>query len=473
MNPAKTMAPMQRTNTSYKPIEMKPSSQPQATHHRSQWNKTSSMFGSLFIGVLLAVGHAVFYWWLNGKKVDETLSQTWVTNIGTAFAFIFKMFLVISAGIAFAQHQWRNLKAQTFEVEQIDTVTTMTEDIFSLLDVRLWARVPTLVIIAAITWLIPVAAVFPPGTLRIAFRATDHVNQLQVPQLALTNNSNYYVNSGTAGTNSYADAAAIVYTAALATGTGGRILDLPHVNTNMTYNMQFYAPAIQCSNASTDLRDLAVSHINTTGSGGGIFYISFVGGGDVAQGMFNASGLDCSNEAISGTCSRPAPEGIYSTDYETLDMDSTDTARLYVMLGLNLTECQLFNASYNVDFDFGPSAQTVIVRELDMQNPVAYNRSTQQTCYAGDSLHPDCMNTSTIGSYQATMQAFGSMYVGALTGHYSLYTRYQTLIQTLSTTPNYTAANVNFTYDVPGFQKGMETQFQNITLSMLSFQDLM
>lgn len=62
------------------------------------------MFGSLLVGVLLAIGHAVFYWWLNGKEVDKTLAQTWVTNIGTIFAFLIKMvrslkrFVTVQAG---------------------------------------------------------------------------------------------------------------------------------------------------------------------------------------------------------------------------------------------------------------------------------------------------------------------------------------------------------------------------------------
>jgi len=434
------------------------------------------MFGALLIGILLAVGHAVFYWWLNGKQVNKTLSQTWVTNIGTAFAFLIKMFLAIAAGIAFTQHQWRNMRAQTFEVGEIDTVTTMLEDIFALLDVRMWPRVPTLVIIAIITWLIPVAAVFPPGTLRIAFRATDHIDQEQVPQLALMNNTNFYVNSGTVGTNTYADAAPIVYTSALATGTGGRILDLPHQYTNMSYGMQFYAPAIQCANASANLTDLAVSHVNTTGSGGGVFYISFVGGGDKAQSLFNTSGLTCNDDY--GTCSRPMPADLFSTSFENLDKSSQDTARLYVMLGYNLTECQLFNASYNVNFNFSSSGQTMRIQELDMQNPVAYNNSAGQSCRTLTSLNPNCLQLSTIGSYQAIMEAFGSLYVGALSGHYTLYSRYQTLVETLSIAPNLTAANENASkggasFDVPGFQRDMETQFQNVTLSMLSFSALM
>ena len=469
-----TMAPLEHIRPAYDPIGAKSANQPQPRHIRSQWNKITSMFGSLFIGVLLAIAHAVFYWWLNGKEVDDTLPQAWVTNIGTAFAFLVRMFLVMAASIAFVQHQWRNMKAQTFEVNEIDNITTMLEDVFALLNVRLWTKVPTLVIIAIITWLIPVAAVFPPGTLRIGFLPSDRAGHEQVPQLALSNNSNFYVNQGTVATFSYSDAAPIVYTAALATGTGGEILNLPHIYTNMTYDLQFYAPAIQCRNASTDLRDIVVSHINTTGSGGGYFYISFVGGDD--KGLFNTSGQVCGDY---GTCSRPPPSALSSsnpTTFENLDTNSTDMARLYVMLGYNLIECHLFNASYDVNFDFRSSAQATTIRKLDILNEVAYNGTAGPLCY-NTTLYPDCMQTSTVGSYQAIMEAFGSLYVGTLSGKYTQYTRYQTLVETLSIAPNLTAANENAnndldSFDIPGFEKQMETQFQNITLSLLSFSGL-
>ena len=461
---ASILTPTKHDRTSYSPIEAKPSGQSRAINYRSRWNKTASMFSSLLIGIALAVCHAVFYWWLDGNQVDETLSQAWVTNIGTAFTFLVKMFLVIAAGIAFVQHRWRNLRTQTFEVDQIDAVTAMTEDIFSLLDVRLWPKVPVLVIIAAITWLIPVAAVFPPGTLRVSFEPSDHIDQLQVPQLDFTNNTDFYVNQGTVATYSYSDAAPLAYTAALASGTSGRVLSLPHKYTNMTYAMQFYAPAIQCRDAGDNLTGLAVSHINTSGSGGGYFYISFVGGSEAAQGLFNSSGLECGDY---GTCARPLPTALYNNVYTSLDHTSTDSARLYVLLGYNLTECQLFNASYNTRFDFRASVQTVAIDTIDLLNPVAHNNSVGSLCY-NTTMYPDCMQISTIGSYQAIMQAFGGLYVGSLNGHSTQYLRYQTLVTALSIAPNLTAP-----FDAPTFRKQMEDQFQNITLSMLSFPGFM
>lgn len=119
---------------------------------RARWRKIWYMAGSLAVGIVLAVGHDIFYRYLAGRRVDAILSQTWVTNIGTAFAFLFRMFLVISAGIAFVQLQWKTMKSQSFEVEEVDNMSGMLEDIFSLLYARLWWKVPTLTIIAAISW---------------------------------------------------------------------------------------------------------------------------------------------------------------------------------------------------------------------------------------------------------------------------------------------------------------------------------
>lgn len=119
---------------------------------KARLQKTWYMIGSLMVGIVLAVAHDLFYRYLTGRYVDRVLSQTWVTNVGTAMAFLVRMFLVIATGIAFVQHQWRNMKARSFEVEEIDNMSGMIEDVFTLLHIRLWGRVPTLVVIALISW---------------------------------------------------------------------------------------------------------------------------------------------------------------------------------------------------------------------------------------------------------------------------------------------------------------------------------
>jgi len=54
-----------------------------------------SMLGLLLLGVVAAIGHHVFYSYLNTENVDETaVTQTWAIRIGTAFAYLFKTALI-------------------------------------------------------------------------------------------------------------------------------------------------------------------------------------------------------------------------------------------------------------------------------------------------------------------------------------------------------------------------------------------
>lgn len=264
---------------------------------------------------------------------------------------------------------------------------------------------------------------------------------------------------GTIANYAYSDAGPVVYRAALAAGTSGEVLSIPHNHQNVSYSTKFFGPAIQCNNASDELTNVAVSHINITGSGGGYFYASFVAGDD--HQLFNTSGFTCSD---SGTCGRSYND-LAQSEFQSLDSMSTDAAKLYVMLGRNLTECKLYNATYDVSFNFTGVYQSTKVNNLELHNTVVANMS-QESCGQGGYWVTRCLDYSTQVAYQSIMEAYGSLFVGALTGHFSAYQRYQTVVETLSIAPNWSS------YSVPDFQDGMVELFQNVTLSMLNFPTL-
>lgn len=307
--------------------------------------------------------------------------------------------------------------------------------------------------------LIPVAAVFPPGTLRVAFLPSTQTQNEQVAQIALTNNSNWNNWVGTVANYGYSDAGPVVYRAALASGTSGEVLSIPHDYQNVSYSTKFFGPAIQCNNASAELTDVAVSHINITGSGGGYFYVSFVGGDD--HQLFNTSGFTCSD---SNTCGRTNSD-LSEVAFKNLDSVSTDAARLYVLLGRNLTECNLYNATYDVSFNFTGVYQSIKINNVEFHNPMVANL-TEESCGQGGYFVERCLDYSTQIAYQSIMEAYGSLFVGALVGHFTAYQRYQTVIETLSIAPNWSS------YSVPEFQNSMVELFQNVTLSMLNFPTL-
>lgn len=110
------------------------------------------MLATLIAGVSIAVGHHLFYSRLNGQPVDTQLSQTWVNRIGTALAFVVKLFFVAAVGIAYTQYQWRTISRKPWKIRQIDSLTGVVNNAWFFYDISLWTRVPVLTVIAAVSW---------------------------------------------------------------------------------------------------------------------------------------------------------------------------------------------------------------------------------------------------------------------------------------------------------------------------------
>lgn len=429
---------------------------------RSRRRKLSLLLTTFLISVVLAVGHATIYSWLNHKSVD-TIPQQWVTNIGTAFAFAFKLFVTLTATTAFVQHQWRNLRGQSFKVREIDTMTDLINDPLAVFSGTLWLKTPMLILLASVVWLAPIAAIFSPGAIRVTNLVTEHREQVNVAELQLANNSNFAISNAIDTGYEYSDASPYVHSVALSTATSGRIASISHPFTNISYDLKFNGPAIKCFNSSEELTQVAAGNVyGNTGSGGGPFFLSFVYGD--GGGYMNAN----SREDPSFNTLGNVEEGNYTatTGLYIITRQGRDDAHLF--------QCELYNASYDVAFDFHGGMQDINIT-TDLLNPVGTfgNAIPSEYCvpdpppYTFPAMvygNTSCMVGSTIVSYQAVMQAFNSLYVGGLYGSTQswTYVRKMTLIEMISTAPDWQ----NLSTDV--MQRQMESQFRNITVSLLA-----
>jgi len=104
-------------------------------------------------GIAFAVGHHFFYARFDGQRVDmSSISQLWIVRIGTGMAFLVKTLLVVSASIAFTQHQWLTTRSKPFKVRQIDTISSILGNALGFFGTRVWLRFPVLSLLAGITW---------------------------------------------------------------------------------------------------------------------------------------------------------------------------------------------------------------------------------------------------------------------------------------------------------------------------------
>jgi hypothetical protein len=134
------------------------------TREHAYWTSPPvTMFASLLVAFLLALGHHLFYAHLAGKSspagsydiLGTTLSkQHFNTALGTAFAFTVKSFLTLAVAIAYAQQFWRSAKAATSQtkVSTLDTLFSSLDNFLLLFKVHIWYRYPLLFSLALIAW---------------------------------------------------------------------------------------------------------------------------------------------------------------------------------------------------------------------------------------------------------------------------------------------------------------------------------
>jgi hypothetical protein len=125
-----------------------------------------SMFGLLLVGGLTAIGHHLFYSYLNNKEVDQAgVGQTWAIRTGTAFAYLFKTTLVAAIAVVYAQCFWFIVRRNFFEIGSLDDFFALLTNPLLFYHRSLYGKASLLFGLAMVSWLLPISAVFAPGAL--------------------------------------------------------------------------------------------------------------------------------------------------------------------------------------------------------------------------------------------------------------------------------------------------------------------
>ena len=127
------------------------------------WKTYTQMFAALIFGILLAVGHHMFYSSLSGKPVDTNSYQVLGAHfalskqevkiaIGTLFAFLVKAALVLAVAIAYTQVVWKAVKRQETSLLTVDTLFSILGNVSSFFCVAVWWKYPLLLLLAITVW---------------------------------------------------------------------------------------------------------------------------------------------------------------------------------------------------------------------------------------------------------------------------------------------------------------------------------
>jgi hypothetical protein len=121
-----------------------------------QWgvpiSKQIRMIGFVILGILLALGHHLFFSSLNTTVVGSTSRQQWAIAFGTAFAFLIASFLGLAVSSAYTQFIWAYLRKNTLSLRGIDKIFSLTSDLTGFLSLELMKRAKAVILFAILSW---------------------------------------------------------------------------------------------------------------------------------------------------------------------------------------------------------------------------------------------------------------------------------------------------------------------------------
>jgi hypothetical protein len=110
------------------------------------------MIGLYLCGLLLSVGHHLYYNRLDNTLVKSVEQQTWAIRIGTGFAFVVKTLFVAAIGIAAVQQIWTTLRRKSVNLRGIDAMFSVLNNPMAFLVPDMWICAKTLTLLATISW---------------------------------------------------------------------------------------------------------------------------------------------------------------------------------------------------------------------------------------------------------------------------------------------------------------------------------
>lgn len=107
------------------------------------------------------------------------------------------LFKALSSGalsIAFTQYLWRTMRTCTLKVSHIDTLHGIRNNPFLLADPSIVRATPVLFMTAALSWLLSIVIIYPPGSLTVGSRPFPTSQRVRVPNFdpSFIGNSSIY-----------------------------------------------------------------------------------------------------------------------------------------------------------------------------------------------------------------------------------------------------------------------------------------
>ncbi|RFU27250.1 hypothetical protein B7463_g9088, partial [Scytalidium lignicola] len=409
---------------------------------------------ALIAGILLAMGHHLFYQNLEGRIVGTGNVIAGVSKqqlnfaLGTMFAFLVNSLLVLAVYTSYIQVAWKAIKKEETLLSTIDTIFSVTNNVYALAKVSIWGKRPLLLLLAATLWCIPISSVITPATLSVEIApliptptATFFIPSIDFLSL---NFANVVLAQGLSATWQYSGPQFAVRKVATATAAQGAILPINHPAPNSSWVLDFPGPSLTCTSIQGQQHEDIIKNINstvqvdacTTSYG----YISWTPDDAGAVPFVQGTGLDNGTFTLR---TATLGSGNFSSDNEQI----SDVASIYIatlpgmvnehttfectnitsqLANATIIQCALFNTSYHASFEYVNGFQTVnVTRDKNVSNKVAPVNFLETNAASNGPLgaffpngtaNRAAYNLTEIQTlaYQSVMDAFGQILVGSI-----------------------------------------------------------
>ena len=390
----------------------------------------------------------------------SAFDQQFNVGIGTAFAFLVRALLVLSVGTTYWQLFWRTLRSRTLSVARIDTIFSLLDNPFTFAKVGTLRRHALLVLVALLSWTIPIAIIVPPSTLSIHSQPFMEHPMRAMPTpffdtstMATVSDSvgflpgRHNVNTGTTKKGCAYNGDYILYNGpgqrlsrlASATAFQGALPSFPSSDlVNASYTLTFHGPTVRCENASQNIMDLLgadsyggaegrpdyyynYEYISWTPTNSSIVRQNVKGfAGDIVMDQIwynqTTSGVktitDDGFSSFLGQYHGQAPSLFMA--YRTEHNYGT-----YPILSWEALQCTFQNATYTVDFRFPNGEQKINITSVrTLPNQLETSVPIWRRCKDGVVESP--LTGEQVG-YQAMIEALGQVLVGTVSWGEGLY----------------------------------------------------
>ncbi|PHH75450.1 hypothetical protein CDD82_4449 [Ophiocordyceps australis] len=201
----------------------------------------------LFVGtVVVAVGHDMLYLSLDGKPVRSEFQQTWVLRIGNWLATIFKWAVLAILGLVNTQLIWKTLRRKYIPLDGIDNIFSLMTSPMALFNRHIWVQAKTLLLLAILSWLVPLVIVVTPATLSIRSLIQPEIVNSSVPIVDFSSAKYWGTYDNSIFVGPHSEISRLLF--AVASTASYIPLVAPFINSS--YELNFLAPSYKCVNLS-------------------------------------------------------------------------------------------------------------------------------------------------------------------------------------------------------------------------------